>query len=80
MLVLIAGSGLFYVFMGDHFLSRAVREGRTSTPLDFKQKVTQAAAYAQVAELLSWTTILSIEISFLIYFRILVDRLYKIEL
>ena len=44
------------------------------------QKSADAATYAQIGEVLCWATILSIKLSFLIYFRALVDRLYKVEL
>lgn len=76
----IAGAGLFYAFIGDCFLFRAISEGTTPPPLDFMQKTTDAAAYALVAELMCWTTIFSVKLSFLLYFRALVDRLYKVEL
>lgn len=79
-LTLIAGAGLFYVFIGDYFLFRAISEGRTPPPLDFMQKITDAATYALIAQLLCWTTIFSVKLSFLLYFRALVDRLYKVEL
>lgn len=79
-LTLIAGTALSYTFVGDYFLFLAISEGRTPPPLNFTQKITEAATYALIAEVLCWTTIFSVKLSFLLYFRALVDRLYRVEL
>lgn len=76
---LIAGNGLFYVFIGDYFLLRAISEGRALPPSDLIQKITDVATYALVAELLCWTTIFSVKFSFLLYFRALINRLPRVE-
>ena len=79
-LTLIAGDALLYLYMEVYFLSNAVSEGRTPPPLHFMQKATNAATYAQFGLLLCWATIFAIKLSFLVYFRALVDRQYKVEL
>ena len=79
-LTLIAGAGLFYVFIEEFFLMRAISEGRTLPASDFMQKVSDASTCNLVAKLLCWTTIFSVKMSFLLYFRALVDRLHRVEL
>ena len=79
-LTLIAGAGLLYAFIGEYYFSRAVGEGRTPPPVNFEQEVADAATYGLIAEVLCWTTIFSIKMSFLVYFRPLVNRLHKVEL
>lgn len=77
---LIAGAGLFFAFIGTSYIVLAVSEGRTLPPPNFMQKMENAARYALFAQLLSWTTIFSVKISFLFYFWALVNRLYKMEI
>ncbi len=73
---LIAGTGLYYAFIGILYTSQAIS---FIPPPDFLQESEHAATHAFAANLLCWTTIFSIKFSFLFYFRALVNRLYKME-
>lgn len=76
---LIAGAGLFFALVGTLYTVQAVSEGKTLPPPNFIHTIENEATYVQIAELLSWTAIFSVEFSFLFYFRALVKRLYKME-
>ena len=76
---LIAGVGLFFAYIGTSYTFYAVAEGKVQPPLDFLQEIENASTYAEIAELLCWTTIFMVKFSFLFYFRALVNKLPVME-
>lgn len=76
---LVAGNGLFYAFIGIFYHLQAIAEGKALPSPDLLHDIENAATYALFAQLVCWTAIFSVKLSFLLYFRALVNRLYKME-
>ena len=76
---LVVSQGLFFASVPVYYLSYLVTVGKVRPPLDLLDHAKRVTVFSIVAEVLAWTTIFAIKLSFLFYFRLLIERLPRLE-
>ena len=77
---LIASTGTFFWLIPSLYTFAAVAAGLEPVPLDYINAAINTTNAAYAAEILAWTTVFAVKLSFLFFFRHLIQRLRDLKI
>jgi hypothetical protein len=80
LVALISSNALFFAAVPELYLFASASLGQIPPHKNFFQAAADTALLACAGEILSWIIIFAVKISFLFYFRTLIERMYRLTI